>query len=222
MSNYRRSQMERDLPDASPNLCDYLWKNLGEADVRIDPADIKLIGKLISAYVKQTTPGKQTVLKLLNATVAPASILNTYFKAGHMGQEEQKIRPRDLMEFKGWIYKGTSTVKYEAIDIDEREDAAICDCCGGRFPEDYCLRPVESTKRTGEVKNELWCNHCRYAHEDPRIRTTGDHRTCAACEKVICEYNPKHQSITQAPMAQLPQRATSNGGPPLPPGWERP
>lgn len=223
MSNYRRSQMERELPDPSPNLCDFLWRNLGEAGIRIDPNDLKFIGKLVSAYVKTTPQGKQTMLKLLNADVVPASPLSTYFKAGHMGQEEQKIKPSDLMQFKGWVYKGTNCVRWNAIEIDDREDATMCDNCGGRFPDDYCMRRVETTKRTGEVKTEQWCNHCRYSHEDPRIRTNADQRTCVGCEKINCEFHPKHHSLTQnSNVALLPQRAASGDAPPLPPGWERP
>lgn len=221
MSQYRRSQMERDLPEASPNLCDFLWKNLGEAGIRIDPNDLKFIGKLISAYVRSTPQGKQTMLKLMNASVSPASALSTYFKAGFMGQEDQKIRPRDLMQYKGWIYKGNNPLKWEAIEIDEREDATMCDNCGGRFPEDYCLSKIEVIKRTGESRTELWCNHCRYSHDDPKIRQSGDQRTCAACEKVNCEFHPKHHLLPQQPVTMLPQRAAV-GAPPLPPGWERP
>lgn len=214
--------MERDLPEASPNLCDFLWRNLGDAGVRIDPADLKFIGQLVSAYVKTTPQGKQTMLKLMNATVEPAGALNTYFKAGFFGKEDHKIKPRDLMTFKGWIYKGVSSVRWLGVEIDEREDAVVCDNCGGRFPEDYCMKDIETVKRTGETRTEQWCNHCRYSHDDQRTRTTGDQRTCASCEKLVCEFNPKHHTLpVRSNVAMLPQRAVS-GDVPLPPGWERP
>lgn len=222
MSTYRRSQLEKDLPEASPNLCAFLWRHLSDVDMNVPQADVAFIGKLVSAYIKGTPEGKQTALKLLNCEPKPVSALQTYFRASAGSRhEDAKIKPRDLMEFKGWIYKGTNCVKWESIDIDEREDASVCDNCGGRYPVDYCMKQIESTKKTGEMRIEQWCNHCRFQTDDPRVRSTGDQRTCGACEKVTCEFHPKHH-VLDRPVALLPQRAASSNDAYLPPGWSRP
>lgn len=221
MSNYRRHQMEKDLPDGSPNLCEFLHRHFIEAGMPVPREDIMFISKLVSSYVKTTPHGKATMLTLMNCKPRPASILNTYYRAGNIGQENQRIKATDLMEFKGWIHKGTNTVRWDAIDIDEREDASVCDSCGGRYPVDYCLAQTENIKRTGEARMEMWCNHCRYQSEDPRVRQTGDQKKCDGCEKIICEFNPKHHSLPNSNIALLPTRAVS-GEPNLPPGWVMP
>lgn len=221
-SNYRRTQMERDLPDASPNLCDFLWRNFGEVGMNVPKEDIIFIGKLISAYVKQTPQGKQTMLTLMNCAPKPVSTLQTYFKAGHGQREESKLKPSELMEFRGWIFKGVNSVKWDSIEVDEREDATVCDNCGGRYPIDYCMKQVETVKKTGESRFEQWCNHCRYQHEDPRIRQTGDLRSCGTCEKLVCEFHPKHHTLETPTIALLPQRAAAGSDVSLPPNWVRP
>jgi hypothetical protein len=216
--NQRRQQLERDLPEHSKYLCDFLWKYLNEAGVSLPANDIAFIGKLVSAFA-QTAQGKKTLLHMLKAEPKPASTLRTYFKAGHRGDESQKIAPHDLMEFRGWIYKGTAAIRWDAIEVDEREDATMCDACGGRFPADYCTRKIDVVKRTGEVRSETWCNHCRMSSEDQRIRVTSDDRTCSGCEKVICEFHPRHVAATSVARVPSPQIV---GGLALPPGWERP
>lgn len=221
--SYRRQQLERELPEASKYLCEFLWRNLQECGVNLSPQDITLIVRLVVAY-GSTPQGKHTFLHMLKALVKPASSLKTYFKAGFLNDESQKIKPSDLMEFHGWVYKKTASLRWDAIDIDEREDSVICDNCGGRFPEDYCTKTVEATKRTGELRTEVWCNHCRYQTENPRIKQTGEAKTCAECEKTICEFHPRHIAATmpgKAPVALLPQRA-ANDNLILPPGWEKP
>ena len=222
MSTYRRTQMERDLPEASPNLCEFLWKNFVEAGMTVPREDILFIGKLISGYVKQTPQGKHTMLTLMNCAPRPASALQTYFKAGYNGQEDKKLKPSDLMEFRGWIYKGVNAVKWDSIEIDEREDANVCDNCGGRYPIDYCMKQVETIKRTGESRIEQWCNNCRVHHDDPRVRQTGDQKVCGACEKITCEFHPKHHTLNSPAIALLPQRTAAGSDVPLPPGWARP
>lgn len=226
--SYQRRALEATLPEESPNLCRFLYHKLLEAGVRLPDQDIVLIGKLVSAYVKQTADGKLTALKLLNAEVKPASVLKSYFRAGYLNDEAQRIKPGELKEFRGWIYKDTLAVGYSQIDMDDREDSTICDSCGGKFPADYCAQNIEVLKSNGTTRVETWCNHCRRGSENQRLRDTASEKTCLNCEKTVCEYHPKHEQVvnrqTKSIVAMLPAAQMSSGSNipphvPMPPGW---
>lgn len=227
--NYRRQEMEKSLPEASQFLCKYLWQHLNEAGVRIPDEDILLIGRLVSAYVRDTDYGKKTFLKLLNAEVAQPSALKTYFKSGRPHDEQHRIKYSDLVEFKGWIYKGAVAIAHSKVDVDDREDAVVCDSCAGRFPADYCTKQVEVLKASGQTREEVLCNYCRYHSENPRVRETGSASVCAACEKITCENHPRHaEPMTDQNtrhVVGLLQPGTGQNripeGLPMPPGWER-
>jgi hypothetical protein len=191
----------------------------GKAGRNIPPDDVKFIARLFSAFIGGTPEGMQIALSLLNIRPEPVSTLQTYFKAGQGKHEGSKLRTTDLQMVRAYIWKKTNKVRWDSIEVDEREDASVCDSCGGRYPIDYCLKSMEVVKKTGESRTEMWCNRCRYQHEDPRVRQTADQRVCHGCEKVTCEFHPKHL-LFDKPMALLPARAA--GEPQLPAGWVRP
>jgi hypothetical protein len=214
--------MEKDLPEASPRFCNFLWQEgVIRAGMNLSQQDVLFLGRLASAYFK-TPEGIQTALSYLKIKAKPASILQTYFKAGFSGQEDKRIKSTDLMRIEGWIWRGVQAVPQESVAVDEREDANVCDNCGGSYPVDYCMKQVEAPKQNGTLRVEQWCNRCRYQTEDQRIRQTGDQKRCGACEKVICEFNPKHAELLPNNVTRFPQQRMLVGGavPPLPPGWE--
>lgn len=223
--NYRRVEMEKKLPEASQYLCDFLKANLREAGIGAGDQDILFIGKLVSEYMLKTAPGKRTALKFLSASIKPASALKTYYRAGFFGDEAQRIPAAHLQEFRGWLYKDSLSVAFDKVEIEDKEDATVCESCGGRFPVDYCAIKLEMPKPNGTTRVEFICNHCRYHSDNPKVRDTGDQKTCAGCEKKICEFHPEHLNapIGRSVMALPPPRQhTTPVNVALPPGWERP
>jgi hypothetical protein len=216
--SYKRQQVERGLPDASPRFCDFLWHKLGEAGMNVQQEDILFLAKLTRAYF-ETPEGAQTALVYLKSEAKPVSVLRTYFKAGRERRDEWKVNATKLKEFHGYLHQEIGCVPWSAVEVDAREDADTCDSCGGRYPIDYCMTKVEVPKQTGQLVTEKWCNHCRYNHEHPKVRQTGDQRKCAGCEKIACEFHPQHPSAEpQRPVALLaPARAAGDGLGPI--GW---
>jgi hypothetical protein len=167
--------------------------------------DVLFIGRVVSDYFTNTTNGKHTALMLLKATKAPVSALKSYYPKGHFGNENKRINPKDLTEYRGYIYRGQHAVAFDSIEIDEREDSNICDACGGKFPVYYCMQKVQVLK-TGSIRDELWCNHCRSSSESPKIRDTASPNTCMNCEKRACDFHPKNPSNVK--LLPAPQRST--------------
>lgn len=223
-----RQDLEARLPNYSQFMRDHVWQMCQDARLDIRPNDFLLIMRMVASYF-QTERGMRTALTLLNSDIRPASTLKSYYKEGFRGDESERIPSGDLTEYRGWLVRRNGkvyAVKYSAIDVDDREDATICDACGARVPYDYCAKSVEAMKNGGYVKTETWCNHCRYNSEQPRIRETGSVVTCSKCEKTTCEFHPRHNeglSGSTSVVAALPP-GPSSGIPdnvPIPPGWVR-
>lgn len=186
--------------------------------------------KLVYDYLRQP-PGLRTLLThLLLAEPKPASPLKSYYKAGFFGDSTQKIKPEDLYEFRGYLYKTPQgewrPIKFDQVEIDDREDSVICEACGGKFPAGYCGKPVEVMRNGSPPRVETWCNHCRQNSEDPVVRATGTLDGCIKCEKVICEFHPKHgvSPAARGVVVPLLQAAGGSNIPPnipLPDGWIR-
>lgn len=226
-----RQDLERNLPEASAFMRDYVWQLCLEAGIRLNPQDFVLIMRMVHAYFK-TERGPQTALHTLHCAPVPASPLKSYFKAGFLNDPSEKIPASNLWEFKGWLLKRGDRIypmKHDTIEMDDREDSTVCDACGGRFPADYCAKNLEVMKSNGVQRVEMWCNHCRQSSEQPRIRETGSLRTCQECPKLICEFHPKHNALLSprpSVVALLPAAAAVGGtnipaNVPIPPGWNR-
>lgn len=221
--NVRRIELEKSLPPPPKDLGEFLWRAKNDCQLNINDQDLVFMVRLMGDYLR-SPGGRQLMLKALNSEVKPASSLHSYFKAGFLNDETQRIQPSDLVHYSGWIYKQQFGCPQSAIEVDEREDSVICDSCGGKFPGNYCTRNVEVLKNTGRTILETWCNHCRSNSENPRVRESGSPNTCGNCEKKECDFHPKHVETfmnmpTRSPIAGLLPPAQSMI---LPPGWENP
>lgn len=209
-------------PEELRPLAEYIHQKHREAGVDLNREQVFFLMKMFMSFVKETPVGKHVVLWMLNIAAKPVSILKTYFKNGYDRADENRIRSTDLMEYSGYIYKGVASIAYSKVDVMDKEEAHMCDSCGGRFPADYCIRQAEVLKQSGHTRIETLCNHCRYHSENPKIRDTGSARICAGCEKTACEFHPNH---VEAPPILLPppprefDRIPDNM--PIPPGWSR-
>lgn len=199
MATQQQMEMERRLPDASPNLCRFVWDHLHRAGISIDPQTIRFIGKIISEYVKNTEDGKNTVFKLLGTEFSPGSPTQTYYQAGRVGDETAKIQYTDLMEYHGWVYKKVITVAHSAVAVIDRSDKVGCEDCGILGPRDYCIQRVLTRTPGGRENLEDVCNHCRTFNTDPRVRDTACKSNCENCPVTGCEHYPKKQLALLGP-----------------------
>jgi hypothetical protein len=185
--------MEARLPEASPNLCKYLWDNLGYAGIPADADTVRFIGRLVSNYIKNTEEGKTTVFALLKAELAPATPSKTYFQAGKEGEDEGIIPHKELMEYRGWIYKKTVAVPHSLVSVFNTPNTVGCDDCGIMGPKDYCVQVVANRTSSGREALESLCNHCRSFNTNPRIRDAASKKDCSVCPMTSCDHYPNKQ-----------------------------
>jgi hypothetical protein len=199
---FRRRELEQTLPEANQQLCQYLWQLCNEAGAQISNSDLLFVGRIVADFLKNTENGKHMALTAVGADVRPASILKSYFQSGYLGDDTKKIDPRDLKEYRGFVYKGKYGVPYHQVDIDDREDADACDSCGMRFPVGYCLKPIEVKRADGKGAVESRCNHCRLSSEHQNVRDSASSKTCTFCEKRKCEFHPNYKPPKPLRIAQ--------------------
>lgn len=195
MATHRQLEMEARLPEASPNLCGFLWDQLMQAGVPADADTIRLIGRLISHYIKNTEDGKTTVFKLLQTQLVPASPTSTYYQSGKEGEESAKIPYTDLVEYKGWIYRKVLPVAHSAVSAVQSADTLGCDDCGILGPKQYCVQTALTRTAGGREALEALCNKCRTFSTNPKIRDTADRRVCEGCPMTSCDHHPKRQLL---------------------------
>jgi len=222
--NGRRIELEKTLPGASKDFCDFVYGNLMEAGGRLSIEDMKLIGRLATAFFK-TEAGLRVLFKLLGVEPKPASILKTYFKAGQGRHDSVRIKANELHELQCWIYKNKLVVPNEKIEVTDQEETETCASCGGRFPADYCTKQVELFDKSGHSRMDFVCNYCRAHSDQPRIRETGSGQRCMSCEKITCDYHPRHSELARpgSVVALLPAAQAERQMPnvPIPTAWGR-
>jgi hypothetical protein len=193
MATQRQMEMEARLPEASPNLCKYLWDSLGQAGVPITADTVRFVGRLVSNYIKNTEEGKTTVFALLKAELSPAAPNKTYFQAGKEGEDSGIIPHKDLVEYKGWIYKRSVAVPHSLVSVFNTPNTVGCEDCGIMGPKDYCVTEVVNRTPSGKEAVESLCNHCRTFNVNPKVRDTASKRDCETCPMTGCDHYPKKQ-----------------------------
>lgn len=189
--NYQRRVMEATLPETSQYLCRHLWKKLHEAGISNIPAqDIEFIGRLVSDYFRNTAEGKITALKLLNAQVAGADYRNAYFPDGKAHDAANRIPHEDLMEYRGWIYKGSHSIPYNSVDVDQNGNLEACESTGILGPRDYCVKVVKVRGSGGRESLQSMSNYARLLSEDVDVRDTASMSKCERCFVKDCAYYP--------------------------------
>ena len=205
--SYRRMEMEKLLPQASPLLCSFLWSKLSEAGLRLSQEDIGFIGRLVGDYIQNTKEGKKTVMKMLNAEVKPASVKDNFYPAGRRvpGQE---IKPQDLLQFSGWIYKEVTGIAPSQIERVERGNMEACESTGILGPKGYCVQTVSVFGQGGRERLQNLSNYARMFSEDMRVRDTANSKVCAACPVDSCDYHPVRNQQQQQ-LKLLPMRSAN-------------
>lgn len=187
--NYKRQQMEAQLPPPSQLLCSHLWSRMEEAGVRLDKNDIVLISRIVCDYIKNTRDGKATALKLLGATVKPADPRHAYYP---FGSNPKPLPPSELKQFAGWIFQDTYAIPYDDIEIEKGGGLESCESTGIKGPRDYCVKTVKDYGANGEVLVTL-SNYARMMSERPAVRDTANPKVCEACPLRNCPYHPKQE-----------------------------
>lgn len=206
--NSRWISLERELPSASPKFCAHLWNGLVAAGLRPDADEVKLIGQLVSHYIRDTQDGKETVFALLKTQVSSMSPLKTYFQSGHEGDQQYRIPATDLVEYRGYLHKRVKGVPHDMVSVIHKEELDGCDDCGALVPSDFCAKLVKTTQANGKEHLQTVCNHCRAFSQDNRVRDEASKRVCVECPKLGCQHHPK---VRQMPL-QLPAPAKTGFG----------
>lgn len=192
--NQNRQRMEAALPEASSNLCKFLWNKLAEAGVGVQQQDVVLIGRIVSDYFISTEEGKKTAIKFLKATVRPAPVEHAYYPAGNMRDSGKRLNTTELVEYRGWIYKGKHSAPYTSIDIDNNGGLEACETTGILGPKEYCIKTVKTYTRDGRDLLQNLSNYARLHSEDINIRSEAKFSTCRECKSLGCEYHPVKDS----------------------------
>lgn len=200
--NNNRMQMETKLPPPSQLLCSYLWKKTNEAGVRFNQEDIVLLSRLFCDYVQNTPEGKKTVLKLLGATVAPADYRHGYYP--YTKDANQRIAPKDLVRYSGWIYKGTFGLGDNQIETEQNGNLEACDDTGILGPKDYCVQTHKRYGHGGKEQLVSLSNYARLHTEDFNIRQTAKKETCVTCTVSSCDYHPSRNDFRNQQLALRP------------------
>lgn len=200
---YRKREMEATLPEASRYLCQHLWTKLNEAGVNhIAAHDIELIARLVSDYIKNTAEGKRTALKLLGAELSAADYRNAYYPDSKANDPRNRIPHTDLVEYRGWLYKGAYSLPYYSIDIDTSGNMEACETTGILGPKDYCVRVVKVRGSDGREYLQSMSNYARAMSEDMNVRESASLDKCKSCFVKECEFNPARE-MRQQPLKAI-------------------
>ena len=206
--NYRRSEMERRLPQASPLLCSFLWTRLNEVGMRLPQEDITFLARIFGDYVQNTKEGKKTIMKMLGATVTPANVKDTFYPQGRRGMVGQELKPQDLQRFSGWLYKEVVPISDNQIEKVEGGNLEACESTGILGPKGYCVQTVNVVGSGGRESLSNLSNYARMFSEDQRVRDTASSKTCQLCPVDSCDYHPSRNNESQQ-MKLLPMRSVN-------------
>ena len=200
--NHNRMRMEEKLPPPSQLLCSYLWKKTNEAGMGITQNDIVTLSRLFCDYVQNTPDGKRTVLRLLGSTVTEADPRHGYYPFSK--DASQRIPPKDLVKYSGWIYKGAIGLGDNQVETEQNGNLEACDDTGILGPKDYCVQTHKRYGANGREQIVSLSNYARLHTEDLNIRQTAKKETCVTCKVHTCDYHPSRDSFRNQQLALRP------------------